>query len=409
MDIKLISQDGELLTTCRAILAEIAADSWTITAVSPHEVDSAASLCIWDFQPGASIPEHVMGSPAKHLFLVRREDLELFRLSTHAREANILLKPYTRATLAAFLGMAISVGSAISLRADRDAMLQCLIQTNLRLQEYDQDRTSFLARAVHDFRAPLTALSGYCGLLLGEPLGPLNESQTEVLQRMQHSATRLLRMANAMFELSVGSRVERQNNLQKGDIRVCLDQALHEIAPFSDEKRLSIDTQFDAYEDHLYFDAGQIEQVFINILDNACKFAPKSGSIEIRGYPYFWERRTVHSAVPATAERRQVSLRMPNCYRVDISDSGSPIAPEHLQCIFEEYTTYSAGRDRSGGGLGLAICRSMVNQHHGRIWAENTEAGPMISFVLPFQRSVPHLVRTPEYQTQTHVETCNGR
>ena len=115
MDIKLISQDAELLTTCRAILAEIAADSWTITAVLPHEVDSAANLCIWDFQPTFSIPEHVMGSPAKHLFLVRREDLDLFRAGTHAREANILLKPFTRVTLTAFLGMGLSVGSALLL------------------------------------------------------------------------------------------------------------------------------------------------------------------------------------------------------------------------------------------------------------------------------------------------------
>jgi signal transduction histidine kinase len=407
MDIKLISQDAELLAACRAILAEIAVDPWTITAVAPHEVDSGANLCIWDFQPSFSIPEYVATSPARHLFLVRREDLEAFRAATHARQANILLKPYTRVTLTSFLGMALSAASEISLRADRDAMLQCLIQTNLRLQEYDQDRTSFLARAVHDFRAPLTAISGYCGLLLGEPLGPLNESQTEVLQRMQHSAGRLLRMATAMFELSVGRRVKRLPGLQKGDIRLSLDQALHEIAPFSDEKRLSVAAQLEPHDDQLYFDGGQIEQVFINILDNACKFAPKSGSIEIRGYPYFWERRSAYSPVPLMAERRLHASRQANCYRLDVTDSGAPIAPEHLNCIFEEYTSYSAGRDRAGGGLGLAICRSIVSQHEGRIWAENTDAGPMISFVLPLRRSVPQQVRNTE--AQPHFEACTGR
>jgi len=407
MDIKLVSQDGELLKACREILAEIGPGSWTVTSVAPNEIDSSAGLCIWDFQPSFPIPLHVLGSPAKHLFLVNREDVETFRAATHAREANILLKPYTRVTLTAFLGMASSAASALSLRADRDAMLQCLIQTNLRLQEYDQDRTSFLARAVHDFRAPLTAICGYCGLLLGEPLGPLNESQTEILQRMQHSATRLLRMATAMFELSVGARVKKLPGLQKGDIRLCLDQALHEIAPFSDEKRLSIATQLDPHDDYLFFDGGQIEQVFVNILDNACKFTPKSGSIEIRGYPYFWERRTAHAAVPLMGERRQSTSRAPNAYRVDICDSGAPIAEEHLNCIFEEYTSYSAGRDRSGGGLGLAICRSIVSQHEGRIWAENTETGPMISFVLPLRSSAPHLVRNHEYQPQ--LETYAGR
>jgi signal transduction histidine kinase len=408
MDLKLISPDRELLKTCRTILAEIEAEALTITAISPDEAIPGDGVCIWDFEPGVPIPEHVVRAATRHLFLVRREDLDAFREITRARDANILLKPYTRVTLTAFMGTATSMASAISLRVDRDAMLQCLIQTNLRLQEYDQDRTSFLARAVHDFRAPLTAISGYCGLLLGAPIGPLNDSQTEVLQRMQHSAGRLLRMANAMFELSVGRHVKRVPGLQRGDIRISLDQALHEIAPFSDEKRLSITMDLEPHDDRLFFDRGQIEQVFVNILDNACKFTPKGGAVEIRGYHHFWERRSTHNPVPLGAERRHSTVRMPNCYRIDIRDTGTPIATEHLQCIFEEYTSYNAGRDRSGGGLGLAICRSIVNQHEGRIWAENTDIGPMICFVLPLRRTAPQFPLN-DGDSRTQVEFCNGR
>ncbi len=224
------------------------------------------------------IPEQINWAPAKHLFLVHREDLAGFGARTETQETNILLKPFTRVTLAAFLGMGVSAPSACSLRADRDVMLQCLIQTNLRLQEYDQDRTNFLARAVHDFRAPLTALSGYCGLLLAEPLGPLSESQKEVLRRMQHSTRRLSRMASAMFQLSVGRQVKQRPGLQKGDIRACLDQAMHEIGPFADEKRIAVTAHMEPCEEPLYIDAEQIEQVLINILDNACKFTPKAGS-----------------------------------------------------------------------------------------------------------------------------------
>ena len=192
-------------------------------------------------------------SPSKHLFLVNRKDLASFR-SRASVDAHILLKPVTRATLAAFLGLAVSAHDdrtsiAKSLRADRDEILQCLIQTNLKLQEYDQDRTTFLARAVHDFRAPLTAISGYCGLLLGEPLGPLTENQREVLRRMQHSTKRLSRMAAAMFQLSVGRHVKRRLDLQRGDIRECLDQALHEITPFADDKAIAITTDLGPCDD----------------------------------------------------------------------------------------------------------------------------------------------------------------
>ncbi len=391
MDIKLVSQDVELYKLCHEILTGIPGRRWTFSMLPLEEVGSVAGdgsvdLYIWDFYPERSLPARNW-TAARNLFLVHRKDLELFRKITGAADVHILLKPVMRTTLAAFLGFAISTDGWNSLRAERDQILQCLIQTNLRLQEYDQDRTNFLARAVHDFHAPLTALGGYCGLLLSDMLGPLDDNQREVLTRMSHSVKRLSRMASAMFQLSVGRQVKRKPELRPGDIRECLDQAMHEIAPFADEKHISITPELEIPDESLFFDSGQIEQVLVNILDNACKFTPKFGSIEIRGYPFFWERRrAVTPLFSATEERRCRISREFNSYRVDITDSGCPIPREHLERIFEEYTSYSGGRDRSGGGLGLSICRMIITQHDGQVWAENTESGPMFSFVLPMRR-----------------------
>jgi two-component system clock-associated histidine kinase SasA len=200
-------------------------------------------------------------------------------------------------------------------------------------------------------------------------------------------------MAAAMFQLSVGRHVKRRPELRTADIRECLEQALHEIAPFADDKGIVIRTDVIPSEMPLYFEAGQIEQVLINILDNACKFTPKAGEIEIRAYPFFSERRVSRSAVPPAAERRGRVCTQPNTYRVDIRDSGSPIPAEHLQRIFEEYTSYAGSRDRSGGGLGLAITRMIITQHEGRVWAENTESGPMFSFVFPLYSREPAAVQ----------------
>lgn len=385
MTIHLISSDAELYKLCRDILTDMRefGHSCTLSVISADDAWQEADLCIWDVHPNL-LPKHFHTSPLRHLFVIDRSDLPNFQQSTGIGEGNVLLKPVTRATLITFLTAAVSNGAARSLRADRDEFLQCLIQTNLKLQEYDQDRTTFLARAVHDFRAPLTALSGYCGLLLSEPLGSLNENQREVLRRMQNSAKRLSRMASAMFELSVGRHVKRRPDLQPGDVRACLEQALHEIAPFADEKSISITPEFQPCVEDLYFEAGQIEQLLINILDNACKFTPRAGSIEIRGYPFFWDRRTSRSKPYGKSERRTRVIHEPNSYRIDIRDSGPPIPEEHLERIFEEYTSYAGGRDRSGGGLGLAICRMIITQHDGRVWAENQESGSMFSFVLPF-------------------------
>jgi two-component system clock-associated histidine kinase SasA len=194
-------------------------------------------------------------------------------------------------------------------------------------------------------------------------------------------------MAGAMFQLSVGRHVKRRVDLQRGDIRECLEQALHEIAPFADDKAIAIATDLGPCDLPLYFEAGQIEQVLINVLDNACKFTPRAGTIELHGYPYFWERRTTRSSLPPLAERRRHNSQEPNSYRIDIRDSGNAIPAEHIDHIFEEYTSYAGGRDRSGGGLGLAICRMIITQHEGSVWAENTESGPMFSIILPVHRA----------------------
>jgi signal transduction histidine kinase len=390
VNIILVSNDSDLYKLCREALCGTLDREYCLSWVGPEDAGTEADLYLWDFQPEAALPVNIR-TGARHLFLVHRKDLATFREKIETPDANILLKPLTRATLAAFLGLEAPnpAEESHALRAERDEILQWLMQTNLRLQEYEQDRTTFLARAVHDFRTPLTALSGYCGLLLSEPLGPLNEGQRELLRRMQHSAKRLSRMASAMFQLSVGRHIKRLPDLRKAEIRESLDQALHEIAPFADDKNLIITSNLEAPRYALYFEPGQIEQVLINILDNACKFTPRGGSIDVRGYPYFWERRRTHAAIPPASERRTHSSAEPNAYRIDILDSGKPIPAEHLRSIFEEYTTYSGGKDRSGGGLGLAITQMIITEHDGTVWAENTDSGPRFSIVLPVYRRQP--------------------
>jgi signal transduction histidine kinase len=389
MQVALISQDGDLFKLCREILGELRGHNCQVFTAVADGCPPPADLYIWDSQTSVDLSRQLDQSRSRHVFLVHRKDAAKFQETVAGgTEAYILLKPVTRATLAAFLGLAVSthedrVSAANVLRADRDELLQCLIQTNLKLQEYDQDRTNFLARAIHDFRAPLTALCGYCGLLISEALGPLDSDQKEVLRRMHHSSKRLSRMASAMFQLSIGRQAKLRPDLREGDIRECIEQALHEATPLADAKCISISVDLDAETPLLYFEPGPIEQVLVNLLDNACKFTPKAGQIEILGYPFFWERRVMSNPGTSPTERRRRDSRGPNAYRIDVRNSGLPIPGEHLEGIFEEYTSYSGGQDRSGGGLGLAICRMIVTQHEGQVWAENTDCGPMFSFTLP--------------------------
>src|SRR5579871_2143614 len=391
-----ISDDAKVLTLCREVLRDLSETlgDWQILS-SAREVPTW-DVCLLDYEPGRSRSVKQFGDQ-KIFYLVRPTQLESLRAEMPTAEGNILLKPVSRAVLRAFLGSVVPATQKNSntsvatpsevgaLRANRDEMLQCLLHANLRLQEYDQQRTNFIARAVHDFRAPLTALSGFCGLLVEGELGPLNQRQQEALQRMQHSTRRISRMASAMFDLSISQQVSHKPDLRECNIREHIKQALHEIMPVAREKRITLSSEnmIDPCGP-LCFDPLQIEQVLLNLLDNASKFTPKGGKIEVSGYPYFWERRFLRGRVPV--ERRLERSRTLNAYRVDIKDSGPGVPPEHLDRIFEEYTSYSGPHDRSGGGLGLAICRLIIGRHQGHIWAESREDGGLFSFVLPYQQ-----------------------
>jgi len=205
---------------------------------------------------------------------------------------------------------------------------------------------------------------------------------------MLHSATRLSRISTAMFQLTVPPKVDQDLNLEQADLRDCLDQAMHEVALILKEKRISVTVEIEPAPDGLLFEKSQMEQTLVNLLENACKFTPREGTIEISGYPFFWERRAVQSvAIDRSLDRRTQQAAGFNAFRVDIRDNGPGIPAAHVLKIFEEYTTYGGGQDRSGGGLGLAICRMILSRHSGRIWAESHPSGALFSFVLPLQRA----------------------
>jgi signal transduction histidine kinase len=377
----IVSQDREIQQMCREMLGESEGEPWKIVSVADEPTQLDFDLYIWDYQPDLIGSEYELtDTPQKHLFLVRRTDLNSFR-ERNLPNANIILKPITRAAFKAFVAEPRRdpiVGPSFGrLCNERNDIFQLLLQANLNLQEYDQERTNFLARAVHDFCSPLTAISGYCGLLNSEQLGAVNKDQREVLKRMQQSAKRLSRLTSAMLQLSVGRRVNRAPNMRAGDIRDCVDQTLHELGPLIEEKKLDVSVDIDPVPEVLHFEESQIEQVTSNLLDNACRFTPRRGRIEIKGYPFFWDQ----------LDRRTGHMNTPNSFRIDILDSGPGIPQEHLKLVFEEYTSYSAGQGRTSAGLGLAICKLIMSQHYGDVWAESTSAGATFSFVLPFHES----------------------
>lgn len=401
MIISVFSTDRELHRQVEAALQGLPGATPSVRLGWYDEPERNSDFYIWDYQPSLQLPEWMTEeNPRRHLFVLDRKSLPAFRQAMPLADPAILLKPVMTAPLRAILVHAMAAQKRTvpptdeqqleSLRSERDEILDCLIETNVKLQQYDQERTNFLARAIHDFRAPLTAIGGYCALLLAGQLGDLTAAQREVLQRMQRSTQRVSRMTSAMYELSLGTRMSAVRMAGEDDVRACIEQAAYEVRPLSDETGISISLHIVPPAVPLAIDTGSLERVLVNLLENAVKFTPQGGFIEVQSYPFFWERRSFRDGLWRQEDRRGHEDRSPNAYRVDVRDNGSGIPQGQIDSIFNEYTSYAGSQDRSGGGLGLAICRLIVKQHHGTVWAENLEpVGAMFSFILPMSPSEP--------------------
>lgn len=396
MKICLITNDKRLARLCREVLEGMAGVQYDCAL--GESVAGPADLYLRDFDwPEAVPPGLDPGDEVGNLFLVRPADLAAFHRRVPASTAAVLLKPVKRAALASFVERAVERSTRShrpapaeardACRAERDELLECVLLASLKLQQHSVERNNFLARALHDFRAPLTAASGYCALLIDQAIGPLNRDQVEILERMQHSIQRLSKMAKTVFQLSIGQMDEAETCLEPGDIGACIEQAVYEIMPPAEARGIDLSIRIERAEADLFFDASQVEQVLVNLLENACKFTPSHGSIEVAGYPVSWKLRNFRFLAKDGAWYRPLAHgERPNAYRIDVSDSGPGVPQEDIGHIFEQSVSYSGSQDRSGTGLGLATCRMIIAAHHGEILVDPRREGATFSFVLPFIR-----------------------
>jgi signal transduction histidine kinase len=380
-----VSSNERLAEACRASLDRICPAGYDIQECGPPDVPNDCAIYIWDCDSSPGVPPAMVKADAVKIVVVKKTSLSSIRRMVPDNGFTYLESPFTPLSLTAVLQAAVAQfelrqdACSTHLKLDRDRILQQLLETNLILREHDQDRTNFLARSIHDIRVPLTAIQGYCGMLLAGQVGSIDPEQTRILERMQRSASRLCRLVEAVMDLGTGSPGANKLRLEHASIEACAQQAVYEILPFVQRKQISVKVDVESPTGVLLFDAGQLEQVLTNFLDNACKFTPKGGEITIRGRSIATQGLGEIGSAEATA-----------AYRVDVTDTGRGIDPGHIEQIFDEHTSYGDSMGRSGSGLGLAICRMIIHAHNGRIWADSGTQGASFSFVLPFTRSFNH-------------------
>lgn len=267
-----------------------------------------------------------------------------------------------------------------SLLQEREATYRNLLAAYLRLQEANRQKTVFLGSAAHELKTPLAVMKGYYDMLLSGSLGKLSQRQRDILQESKESCDRLVRLVSMFLNYSALESGKLVLQLHDNDLRDCINDMTGRWHEAYQRGGVNLEIQLDADLPTFNFDYQKVQQCMVNLLDNALKNTPPGGSVTLRARVHFWERRT--SEASPSEERRRGSASRPNSVLVSVSDTGSGIAAEFHQEIFEEFVRVDPSS--SGMGLGLAITKRLIQAHRGKIWVDSEPGrGSTFSFLLP--------------------------
>jgi two-component system sensor histidine kinase/response regulator len=243
------------------------------------------------------------------------------------------------------------------------ARVRGAIERRRLLQEMHEMRSAFTSMLVHDLRSPLTIISGYLQLLEGSA-DTLAPKHLRYLGSIREACTGMIRLIGDILDVSKFEEGKLTLERESVDIVQIGRDLVERLRPVAEQQAVTL--TFDASVPALVVlaDPRRLEQVLLNLLGNALKFTPGGGQVGL--------------AIGEAGGAVQVA----------VTDSGPGIAPEEMPSLFEKFSQAAAGRSARGPGtgLGLVICRHLVEAHGGRIWAES-EAGAGSRFVFRLPRA----------------------
>lgn len=230
---------------------------------------------------------------------------------------------------------------------------------NERLQRLDQRRAEFFNTASHELRTPVTIMSGYCSLLLEEHRDNLSPDQLEYLTAVVEGSERLVTLVNNLLDIARFEAGRLPMEFGSGNLAALVRDLGRDFRTLAG--RHGIEVRFEIPERcQAVFDVEQIQRVLVNLVGNAVKFTPPGGRITLR-----------------VSENDQSA-------QVLVADTGKGIPAERIADLFTEFTQVGREDSRKGAGLGLSICRRIIEAHQGRIWAESQIGqGSRFLFTLP--------------------------
>jgi PAS domain S-box-containing protein len=234
-----------------------------------------------------------------------------------------------------------------------------LVEANIRLKELDRLKAEFLATMSHELRTPLNSIIGFTGMILQGMAGEINDEQKRQLSMVYTSAKHLLGLINDILDLS---RIEagRMEVLVRGfRVDEVVSEVVQSLSPIVSQKGLRLTTEIPDGIPEIRSDRKKFFQILLNLVNNAVKFT---------------ERGEIRIACRIDSNNLEVS----------VSDTGMGI--EDMGLLFEAFRQVdeTSRRRYEGTGLGLYLCKKLLDLLGGRIWVESEYGkGSRFTFILP--------------------------
>lgn len=247
---------------------------------------------------------------------------------------------------------------------ERHRVMSEMRKKNEELQRLNSLKSEFVSTVSHELRTPLTVILSAANNLLDGAFGALSDPQTKWVKKINQHSLRLHEMISDILDLSKLQSGKSQMRRDSIDFGKLIKATVTNLQMLAKEKKIMMSHQVAADLSKIWADPSRLEQVVTNLITNAIKYTPEEGRVKV------------------FADQKD------NLIHVSVEDTGMGIAPEHQEIIFDRFRQIrNQEKNESstqGIGLGLAICKEIIDQHQGRIWVDSEmEKGSRFQFEVP--------------------------
>ncbi len=242
--------------------------------------------------------------------------------------------------------------------------IQGIVRDITSRKELERLKTNFLATIAHELRTPIMVITGYNRMMLQGEAGPLSSLQQKIMNESKKSCDRLTSFAREVMDLSRMEAGKMDMNLQEEEIGGCIEEIFREVEALAGKKKISLEMKVpDEKLPRILLDKSRIEQVLVNLTINAINYTPEGGEIRV-----------------------EAQSPTGNFLEISVTDNGIGVPEEERRNIFDEFKVGKRTGGKDGVGLGLAICKKIIEAHGGKIWLEpGKKEGSRFIFTLPLK------------------------